>query len=29
MMFYSIKDEELLEEYDDIWNKVSHRIKKT
>ena len=29
MMFYSIKDEELLEECDDIWNKVSHRIKKT
>ena len=28
-MFYSIKDDKLLEEFDDIWNKVSHRIKKT
>ena len=28
-MFYSIKDDELLEECDDIWNKVTHRIKKT
>ena len=27
-MFYSIKEDELLEEYDDTWNKVSHRIKK-
>ena len=27
-MYFSIEDEELLKKYNDIWNKVSHSMKR-